>query len=127
MERENQDHEPDAGSIRIGEDVVSTIATQASQEVPGVAGLTGALSGVLGKRAGGPGVKVDVKGEQAYIDVMIAVDFGSRIPDVAWKVQERVKSKVERMTGLSVMAVNVHVQGLRFEKEPGSREEGRVR
>lgn len=127
MDWQNQEGESDAGTIRIGEDVVSTIASQAAQEVAGVAGLTGALSGVLSKKAGGPGVKVDVKGEQAYIDVMVTLDFGSRIPDVAWKIQERVKSKVERMTGLSVTAVNVHVQGLRFEKEPGPREEGRVR
>ena len=51
------------------------------------------------------------------IDLHIVVDYGVRIPDVAWKLQERIKQSVEQMTGLHVEEINIHVQGVNFEKD----------
>ena len=56
--------------------------------------------------------KVDVTENTAKIDVNIIVEYGSRIPDVAFEIQNRVKKAVENMTGLKVEEVNVHVQGV---------------
>ena len=88
------------------------------------AGFTEALRG---KKNLGKGIKVDANEKSAKIDVNIIVEYGARIPDVAFEIQTRVKKSVETMTGLKVEAVNVHVQGVHAitekEKEPEESEE----
>jgi len=105
-----------SGDLAIGEDVVASIAAIAAAEVDGVAalapGLVGGLSEMLGAKHGGRGVKVAVGTREAAVDVYLLVDFGVRIPVVAEHVQQHVKSAVESMTGLRVVEVNVHVQGV---------------
>ena len=58
------------------------------------------------------GIKVEATEKEAKIDVNIIVEYGSRIPDVAFEIQNRVKKAVESMTGVKVDEVNVHVQGV---------------
>ena len=43
--------------------------------------------------------------------------YGVKIPDVAWKIQEKVKEELENMTGLEVDRVNVHIDGVNISKE----------
>ena len=84
------------------------------------------ISEVLsGKKNLSKGIKVDINEKEAKIDVNIIVEYGVRIPDVAFEIQNRVKKAVETMTGLSVSSVNVHVQGVSMteEKEKESEEE----
>ena len=61
------------------------------------------------------GIKVEATEKEAKIDVNIIVEFGSRIPDVAFEIQNRVKKAVENMTGIKVTDVNVNVQGVNTE------------
>ena len=119
----------DLGAIRISDEVVSVIAGLAAVEVEGVAAMSGGIAGgiaeVLGRRNLAKGVKVEVGSEEAKIDIFIIVKYGIRIPDVAWEIQENVKRAVERMTGLNVLQVNVHVQGVSFphkDQESGDKE-----
>ena len=103
--------------IQISNDVVAVIAGVAVAEVPGVAGMAGGFAGGItevlsGKKNLAKGIKVEVAETQAKIDVNIIVEYGSRIPDVAFEIQNRVKKAVESMTGLKVEEVNVHVQGV---------------
>jgi len=108
----------ETGSIKIADEVVAIISGLAATEVDGVAGMSGGLAGgiaeMLGKKNLAKGVKVEVGEKQAAVDVFIIVRFGARIPDVAWQIQEKVKRAVESMTGLEVVKVNVHVQGVSF-------------
>ena len=105
-------------NIEISDDVVAVIAGMAASEVSGVAemagGFAGGISEVLsGKKNLAKGIKVEVlDNKEARIDVNIIVEYGARIPDVAFEIQKRVKKSVENMTGLSVLEVNVHVQGV---------------
>ena len=69
------------------------------------------------------GIKVEVENEKAKIDVNIIVEYGTRIPDVAFEIQNRVKKSVENMTGLKVSEVNVHVQGVKTEREEDKKQE----
>ena len=110
--------------IKISEDVVAVIAGVAVSEVPGVAGMAGGFAGGIsevlsGKKNLAKGIKVDVTNTQAKIDVNIIVEYGSRIPDVAFEIQNRVKKAVENMTGLEVQEVNVHVQGVNTDSARG--------
>lgn len=105
--------------INISEEVVATIASIAASEVKGVAsmsgGFVGGLSEMLGKKT--KGVKVQVGEKDTVIDINLTVEYGARIPDIAWEVQNKVKTQVESMTGLNVAAVNIHVQGVNLPKK----------
>lgn len=105
--------------IKIADDVVSVIAGKAASEVSGVFGMAGGFAGgiteVFGKKNFSKGIKVDVQENTVKIDVNIIVEYGARIPDVAFEIQNRVKKAVEGMTGLNVLEVNVHVQGVNTE------------
>ena len=103
--------------IKISDDVVAVIAGVAVSEVAGVSGMAGGFAGGIsevfsGKKNLAKGIKVDIEESTTKIDVNIIVEYGSRIPDVAFEIQNRVKKAVENMTGLKVEEVNVHVQGV---------------
>lgn len=124
---------PDADavtSLKIADEVVATIAGLAAAEVEGVAGMSGGLVGgiseMLGKKSTARGAKVEVGDKETAIDLYVVVEYGVRIPEIAQRVQENVKRAVESMTGLDVVEVNVHVQGVAFHQE-GKEEEVRVR
>jgi len=122
----NLDEKQEFGTIKISEEVVSTIAGLAATEVPGVAGMSGGvvngLSEMLGRKNLSKGVKVVVGDKEASVDLFLIVDYGVRIPEVAWNVQESVKNSIETMTGLKVVEVNIHIQGVRMEKESDKKE-----
>lgn len=110
----------ETSNIQIADDVVAIIAGKAVSEAPGVyamaGGFAGGISEVLsGKKNLSKGIKVEVGEKETKIDVNIIVEYGSRIPDVAFDIQNRVKTAVEGMTGLKVVSVNVHVQGVNTE------------
>lgn len=109
------------GDVKISEDVVAIIAEIASKEVQGVYSMSGgiadSITGILGKKNPSKGVKVEVGEKETAIDLYIIVEYGVRIPDVSWQVQENVKKAVETMTGLTVVEVNIHIQGVNLEKE----------
>ena len=104
-------------SVVISEDVVSVIAGIAVAEVPGVVDTAGGFAGGIsevfsGKKKLSKGIKVEVGEKETKIDVNIIVEYGTRIPDVAYEIQTKVKKAVEVMTGLKVVEVNVHIQGV---------------
>ena len=103
-------------TIKIANDAVATYAGIAVSEVQGVYGMAGGFAGITealsGRKNLAKGIKVEVTDKNARIDVNIIVEYGARIPDVAFEIQTRVKKSVENMTGLKVLEVNVHVQGV---------------
>ena len=104
-------------NIKIADDVIAVIAGAAASEVPGVASMAGGFAGGIsevfsGKKNFAKGIKVEAGEKETRIDVNIIVEYGVRIPDVAFEIQNRVKKAVESMTGLKVVDVNVHVQGV---------------
>ena len=113
--------------IKIADDVVAIIAGKAASEVSGVFGMSGGFAGgiteVFGKKNFSKGIKVDVQEQSVKIDVNIIVEYGARIPDIAFEIQNRVKKAVESMTGLKVLEVNVHVQGVNTDIQNKEKEE----
>ena len=114
-----EEHE---NSIKIADDVVAVLAGVAVSEVPGVAGMAGGFAGGIsevlsGKKNLAKGIKVEVGEKETKIDVNIIVEYGARIPDIAYEIQNRVKKSVETMTGLKVLEVNVHVQGVKTDSD----------
>lgn len=120
------------GTVKIANDVVSIIAGLAATEVEGVYGMTGGktrdFTEMLGMKNLSKGVKVEVGEKEAVIDLYIIVEYGTKIAEVARNVQENVKNKVETMTGLNVVEVNVNIQGVNIPKEePVVEEEERAK
>ena len=109
------------GSVTFADDVIAIIAGLAATEVKGVANMLGNMSSsiteMMGKKDHAKGVKVEVGTEEAAVDLYLVLNYGINIPDVCRAVQENVKKAIETMTGLRVVEVNVHVQGVKFEKE----------
>ncbi|WP_026894102.1 Asp23/Gls24 family envelope stress response protein [Clostridiisalibacter paucivorans] len=109
------------GQIKIADDVVGVIAGLAATEIDGVVGMSGGLTGgiseIIGRKNLSKGVKVEVGDKEASIDLYIIVEYGVKIPEVAWKIQENVKNAVENMTGLNTIEVNIHIQGVNIQKE----------
>ena len=103
-------------TIKIANDAVATYVGIAIAEISGVYGMSGTFAGITeaisGKKSYTKGVKVEATEKTAKIDVNIIVEYGARIPDVAFEIQTKVKKSVETMTGLKVTEINVNVQGV---------------
>lgn len=117
MSEENQT----GGIIRISDDVVSTIAGLAAMETPGITAMSGGISEGLAKRLTGKnvqkGVTVEVGQVEAAIDLRVIVQFGVKIHEACRDLQQNVREAVENMTGLTVVEVNVKVEGVSFKEE----------
>ena len=108
------------GTIKYANEVIAIIAGVAASEVDGIAGMctSGGISDILSRnRSITRGVKVEIGGEEASVELYIVVEYGSPIQKVASEVQENVRKAIETMTGLHVVNVDVHVQGVSFERE----------
>ena len=104
------------GSVKIADDVVGMIAALAATEIEGVHGMAGDVTAeildMVGVRALNKGVKVAVNGRTVKAQVNIVMEYGYNIPATCQKVQDRVKTSVENMTGLEVTDVNVRISGI---------------
>ena len=108
----------DIGTVRIADDVVALIAAFAAMEVEGVSGMAGGLDMDTVSRGGmkrlGRTVKVEVGAEGVRVDLSIELVYGYSIPETCSKVQNRVRTAVENMTGLEVLDVNIRVAGIKM-------------
>ncbi len=104
------------GSVQIANDVVAIIAGLAATEVDGITAMAGNISNELmskvGYRSLTKGVKVDIDNGQVKVELSLRMDYGHNIPSTCAKVQDKVKTTIENMTGLEVVNVNVRIAGV---------------
>lgn len=112
------------GEIWISEDVIGIIASLTVTEIDGVysmsGGFAGGLANVLGKNDFSRGVKIDKDDNNVKVELYLILGYEYSIPDLAWKIQDKVKRTLEAMTGLNIIEVNIHVQGVNFPKHEGN-------
>jgi uncharacterized alkaline shock family protein YloU len=109
-EIEGADHDD---ATRISDDVIVTIVAKILSGIEGVAFIPGGIvSGILGRKGAGKGIKVETSDQDIVIDVAVILDYGIRIPELSANIQTRIREAVEEMTGKYVRAVNVTVQGM---------------
>ena len=110
-----------SGQINISDDVIAIIAGTAALETSGVVEMSGNLAGdiieILGRKNFSKGVNISIEEKNVQISLDISVRFGSKVHEVAMAVQQNVKTAVENMTGLSVVAVNINISSLIFDKD----------
>ncbi len=109
------------GEVQIADEVVAIIAGLAATEVEGVSSMAGNITnelvGKLGMKNLSKGVKVIVTDEDVSVDLSLNIAYGFSIPGVCEKVQDRVKSAIENMTGLNVLDVNIKIAGVDLEEQ----------
>lgn len=107
------------GEVRVADEVVAIIAGLAATEVEGVESMAGNITNELVSKLGmknlSKGVKINVGEERVAVDLALNIKYGSEIPAVSKKVQEKVKSAIETMTGLEVSEVNIKIAGVNIE------------
>lgn len=107
------------GVVDVSKDVVATIAGGAAVDCYGIIGMASqkqikdGLTDLLGKENFRRGVVIREDEEQIHIDMYIIVSYGTKISEVAYNVQTKVKYQLEQMLGLDVDSVNIFVQGVR--------------
>ncbi len=108
------------GSVKIADDVVAMIAGLAATEVEGVAAMAGNITHELMNKMGyknlARGVKVEVYNKKVKVDLSVMMEYGYNIPATGQKIQTKVQSAIESMTGLSVTDVNVRIVGVNMKK-----------
>ncbi|MCI5516261.1 Asp23/Gls24 family envelope stress response protein [Roseburia sp. MUC/MUC-530-WT-4D] len=101
------------GEVKIADEVVAIIAGLAATEVEGVSSMAGNITNEIVSKLGmknlSKGIFVEVLDNEVKVDVAINIAYGYSIPEVSKKVQDRVKSAIENMTGLNVAVVNVRI------------------
>ena len=100
----NSDWETEIKKIR---DKLDSLAGNMSNE----------LIGKLGMKNLSKGVKVDVTEEHVSVSISMNIKYGFSIPTVCEKVQDKVKSAIENMTGLTVLDVNIKIAGVNVEEQ----------
>ena len=107
------------GTVQVADDVVMIIAALAATEAEGVASLAGGITadkvGKMSAKSISKGVRVEVTEGIVKVRIALQIRFGSTIPETAKKVQEKVRSAIENMTGLTVSDVDISVTDLQLE------------
>lgn len=109
--------EENVGVVQIADDVVAMIASLATTEVEGVSAMAGNITNELMSRVGmkklTKGVKVEVLNDSVVVWLAVTVEYGYNIPATCQKVQSKVKSAIENMTGLACTDVNIRIAGVK--------------
>jgi uncharacterized alkaline shock family protein YloU len=106
------------GKVVISEELIATLAGVAAVECYGLVGMSSrklkdGIAELLGRDNLSRGVEVNQEEDKVTINLHIIVSYGTKIPEVAINVMEKVKYTLEKFTGLTVTQVNIHVQGVR--------------
>ena len=108
------------GRVYVTAEAFTVIAALAATEIDGVASVAGNATNELVSKLGmknlSKGVRVQIEGHTAQIDLHLNVRYGASIPGTSRRVQEKVQSAIENMTGLQVSNVNVHIAGIEMEQ-----------
>lgn len=111
----------DVGQVQIADEVVAVIAGLAATEVEGVAKMSGNITNEIVSKLGmkklSKGVKVIITGTQVDVTLNLVLSYGVSIPKTSQEVQDKVKSAIETMTGLTVSEVNIRIAGIQMDYE----------
>lgn len=127
---ERAEENTELGAVQVHQSVIASMARLVTLKVPGVVEMGGSfvadLASMLGKAGADRGIRVDLTEGGVIIDLHVVLQYGVRIPQVAWQIQNEVKQAVEQMTGKPVRRVNIIVQALQFPENAPEPAEGDI-
>ena len=114
MERGHLTEQSDLGRITIAAEAIAQIVGHTAAECYGVVGMAGkGLKRRLTRDKLTQGIEVSGSGEGLRLDLHVVVEYGLNLAEVAATIRSRVAYEVERLTGLTVAAVEVHIDDVR--------------
>ncbi len=116
--------ETSLGEVVLSVEMLSNLAGQAAVECYGLVGMAAislkdGWAELLKRENFSRGVKIQFRENRLMVDLYVIVGYGTRIPEVASNVMEKVKYFMEKVTGIPVVEVNVHIQGVQAAKRQG--------
>ncbi|QHI73740.1 Asp23/Gls24 family envelope stress response protein [Aminipila terrae] len=122
------EQEEKLGAVKISDDVIAICVINAALATKGVAGLSGGLTdtiskNILGKEPLKKGIKLSKEDDEIIIDIYVIVNYGVKIPEVAWNIQKNVKKEVESIVDVPIKTINIHVQGVHFAEQEQQEEQ----
>jgi uncharacterized alkaline shock family protein YloU len=115
VERTHQTATTDLGRISISSEAVAQLVGNTTAECYGIVGMAsrGRLPRLLARNRLTKGIVVDGRDDGLAIELHVVVEYGLNLAEVAATVRSRVVYEVERLTGLRVASVEVHVEDVR--------------
>jgi uncharacterized alkaline shock family protein YloU len=114
VEQAHLTEQSDLGRITIAADAIAQIVGHTAAECYGVVGMAGrGLKRLLTRDKVTQGIAVSSSEEGLRLDLHVVVEYGLNLAEVAATVRSRVAYEVERLTGLNVAAVEVHIEDVR--------------
>ena len=107
------------GRITISSEAIARIVGETVLECYGVVGMVargpvkGPVRRLLGRDATTQGIEIGREGGEVTIDLHVVVEYGLNLAEVASSIRNRVAYEVERLTGLGVGSVEVHIDDVR--------------
>ena len=113
------EYTPERGKTTVAPEVMLTIASLTTLNVPGVSAMSNVPGGVnrLFKRGLGEGVRMDIREDVVYIDLYLILKKGVNIRDTSRQVQQQVARAISEMVGLHVGRINIHVEDIDYSPE----------
>lgn len=112
------------GNVIISEDVITSIATKAAEEVEGFAGFTAPSGEVkLLRGARTKGVRLSAEEGATDIDLFMRVTGGCRLSDFAEQVQNAVEQALDEFTSFKARSINVHITGIDLHQKKKAKEQ----
>jgi uncharacterized alkaline shock family protein YloU len=117
MERAEPHLSTQHGRITISSGVIAQIVGQTAGRCYGVVGMAGGARAkvvrLLPRNRSAQGVSVSGDGDGVSLDLHVVVEYGLNLAEVATTIRSQVQYEVERLTGLRVNSVDVHIQDVR--------------
>jgi uncharacterized alkaline shock family protein YloU len=116
MERAEPQLASPLGRITISTGAIVQIVSQTAARCYGVVGIGGGARARVGRLLPGGrmhGITVSGDGDSVSLDLQVVVEYGLNLAEVAATIRSQVQYEVERLTGLRVAAVDVHIQDVR--------------
>ena len=102
------------GKITIASGVIAHIVGHTAAECYGVVGMSGGRARrLLTRDRLGHGITITRGDRGVTIDLRVVVEYGLNLAEVASTIRNRVTYEVERLTGLRVATVEVHIDDVR--------------
>lgn len=136
-EMENETETPgedEIGYIELADEVLAIVAKLAALDVAGIldmsSGFREGINNFFGKKSPAKGVRVSITGKSCRIAVYVVAEYGYNLPELAMKVQKKVRQSVNELTDYEAETVDVHIEGVMRRpksnlEESFSQEEGR--
>lgn len=108
------------GRIYIYDEVLKGLIAASVMEIKGVAGMSPGFVGEiiegLGKRNSSKGIKINYRNQKMIIDIYVIIEYGTKIPDISWDIQQNVKTSIDKFLNIKADKVNINIQGVLFPK-----------